>query len=524
MVSTTLKARVLPPKPAKSVFYRGLFRDRVIVKFQEGIAVRLTLPAQRSSKPTLALAPSLMDAEARKRMQRLNLTDARVQADLATVNQILAWSDVKAVSPLFSSPDLFLRTWRAEAELRTKIEHADLGNYFLLSLTANIKGEELVDQLNAVPSVEIAYLAPIPVTALQADIPPDTRNYYGEGYQGYLQDIEAPFAWKWVGGMGKGVRVIDIEYGWRYGHENLPQPFVIDGQIGAGEVADHGIAVFGVIAASGVGRPYGVRGIAPGAQFGEVSAQRSYDFRSTADAINVAAGRLAPYDVILIELQTAGPSSGQSVDTYCGADTAQFEMVAKEYYPAEFDAIQLATSRGIHVVEAAGNGAMNLDDAIYERRFDRTLRDSGAIMVGARARAGQYPICFSNYGSRLDVAAWGEQVVTTGYGEERFAGDDTRQWYTFSFGGTSSASAIVAGAVASLMGIQRNGLTAGAANAGVHVLNPAELRTLLRETGRPQLSMLERPIGPTVNLRNAFNRWSRGLFVPPAGNDEIFIP
>jgi hypothetical protein len=197
-----------------------------------------------------------------------------------------------------------------------------------------------------------------------------------------------------------------------------------------------------------------------------------------------------------------------------------------EYWQAEFDAIQLATSRGINVVEVASNGSMNLDHAIYEGRFDRTSRDSGAIMVGAAEASPvpHTPTCFSNYGSRLDVAAQGEDVWTTGYGIVKIAGDDTRQWYTDRFGGTSSASAIVAGAVASLMGIQRNGLTAGAANAGVHVLNPAELRTLLRETGRPQAFGLERPIGTAVNLRNAFNRWSRGLFVPPAGNDEIFVP
>ena len=81
-VSTTLQARVLPPKPVKSVYYQGLLRYQVIVKFKEGSVVRLTFPAQRSSKPTLVLVTSLMDPESRKRMQRLNLTDASVQADL----------------------------------------------------------------------------------------------------------------------------------------------------------------------------------------------------------------------------------------------------------------------------------------------------------------------------------------------------------------------------------------------------------------------------------------------------------
>jgi len=33
------------------------------------------------------------------------------------------------------------------------------------------------------------------------------------------------------------------------------------------------------------------------------------------------------------------------------------------------------------VVEAAGNGGMNLDSEIYDRRFDRSARESGAISL-----------------------------------------------------------------------------------------------------------------------------------------------
>jgi serine protease len=161
-----------------------------------------------------------------------------------------------------------------------------------------------------------------------------------------------------------------------------------------------------------------------------------------------------------------------------------------EYFQAEFDAIQTATSLGRHVVEAAGNGSMNLDDARYSNLFNRNTRDSGAILVGASARAGQYPTCTTNHGTRVDVRALGEEVATTGYGTVKPPGAEglPGQWYTRGFNGTSSASAIVAGAVASLMGIQKNSLTRGAALHGVHVMGPAELRTLLRDTGTPQIS------------------------------------
>ncbi len=503
---SNLKVRPLPQKPARSVYYKGLLRNRVVVKFKEGAAVRVAQPLQRSAKPSLALVPSLMDAESQKRMQHLNLTDAVVQTDLGKVNQILARPTVQAVAPLFSRPDQFLRSERAEAERQTGIELADLGNYFRLSLEPTAKGEDIVDELNALPSVEIAYLAPIPVNAL-ADIPPTTMNY--QPNQGYLIDIDAPYVWPYFGGKGQGVRVIDIEQAWRLSHEDLPPPFYNDPNPAVAQ--DHGTAVFGVMGAGGNG--YGVTGIARNAQFGFVSTYRPDGESNTADAIIVAMSKLRRFDVILIEAQVSGPPSGQPCPSSCNCD--QFELVPVEYNQAEFDAIRFATAFNLNVVEAAANGGMNLDDPRYGQRFNRTFRDSGAILVGARAQAGQFPTCFSNSGSRLDVAAWGERVWTTGYGTIRVAGaeGDAGQWYHHDFGGTSSASAIVTGAVACLLGIQQH-ITHAAAQAGVHKMNPAELRTLLRETGRPQVYLLDRPIGPTVNLRNAFALWSRGMPFP----------
>jgi subtilisin family serine protease len=335
--------------------------------------------------------------------------------------------------------------------------------------------------------------------------------------QAYLTDIEAPFAWSLSGGGGAGVRIIDIEKAWRLMHEDLPAPFFQDPNA-PGETQDHGTMVLGVMAGYDTG--FGVRGIASAAQYGVVSTVRPSGQYSVADAVNVGAGLLDAFDVLLLEVQQKGPPSGQRPNPICGSNTDSFEYIPVEYWLAEFDAIQTATSRGLNVVEAAGNGHVNLDHANYGGLFNRAYRDSGAIMVGARARACQCKTCFSNYGSRLDVCAWGEQVFTTGGGDVRVRGaeGDPRQWYTSGFSGTSSASAIVAGAVASLVGIQKHNLTKGAALHGVHRLNPVELRTLLQVTGRPLSHPETGWIGPTVNLRNAFDRWSRGLIpIPGSG-------
>ena len=83
-----------------------------------------------------------------------------------------------------------------------------------------------------------------------------------------------------------------------------------------------------------------------------------------------------------------------------------------------YAAIDNAVSNGIHVVEAGGNGNVNTDNLTW-------YGDSGAIIVGA---GGVYPggtwsegnlerLSFSSYGSRFDLQGWGEDVVTTGYGD-----------------------------------------------------------------------------------------------------------
>ena len=120
------------------------------------------------------------------------------------------------------------------------------------------------------------------------------------------------------------------------------------------------------------------------------------------------------------------------------------------------------------MVEAAGNGAENLDDPLYDRAgpgfpaawrnpFNRDeprlgcgrrrRRCPAARDPRARSRARPVPAGFSNYGARVDAQGWGREVTTTGYGDLQ-GGADEDVWYTDRFSGTSSASPIVVGAVA----------------------------------------------------------------------------
>ena len=124
---------------------------------------------------------------------------------------------------------------------------------------------------------------------------------------------------------------------------------------------------------------------------------------------------------------------------------------------------------------------------------------------------------FSNYGSRVDVQGWGDSVFTTGWGGDSPCGyrnsddpADPNFWYTCEFSGTSSASAIVAGAVANLQGVAKSRLGA---------LTPSEVRQLLVETGSPQLGNTAEHIGPRPNLRLAIARLSIPGDFPPADCD-----
>jgi hypothetical protein len=141
-----------------------------------------------------------------------------------------------------------------------------------------------------------------------------------------------------------------------------------------------------------------------------------------------------------------------------------------------------------------GRGNVNLDQSSCDGLFDRNVRDSGAIIVGAGDPSTRSRLGFSSYGSRVDVQGWGRSVTTTGYGWA-FDPGDIRQRYTHDFSGTSSASPIVAGAV---LGIQ------GALKArGEAVATPLEIRDALVATGTPQNGTDQ--IGPLPDIKAALD-------------------
>ena len=364
----------------------------------------------------------------------------------------------------------------------------------------------LADLLRKDPSIDAAYVKPgaeieqindmMPATV---EAPLATPDFTPR--QGYLNaapgGIDARFAWTRPGGGGRDVRVIDIEGAWRLSHEDLAvnQGGIITGtQTTEPYAIQHGTAVVGEI--SGDRNAFGITGIAPDAN---ISAIAMYGI-GTAGAIRLAADRLSPGDIILIEAQRGAP-----------------KLIPIEWWPDDLAAIQYAVGRGVIVVEVAGNEAQNLDDPRYDNPFSsfpstwrnpfrRNPVNSGAIVVGAGAPpSGHFGpdrsrLAFSNYGSMVDAQGWGNEVVTTGFGDLQ-GGSNQNLWYTAIFDGTSSAAAMVAGAIACVQGARRA--------ASLPLRTPVQMRNDLRTTGSAQqassIAPLSQRIGSRPNLRQLLN-------------------
>lgn len=318
----------------------------------------------------------------------------------------------------------------------------------------------------------------------------ETPDY--EALQTYLQDspvgVGAISAWEIPGGSGKNVRVIDIETCFEENHEDFKTPFWVGGNPACGST-NHGTAVWGEIAAKRDGK--GVTGIAHDAEFG-IYGFIEGDLADVNDAyvLNINKGIqgatevLETGDVLVIEQQMVGPELSK--------------YTAVEYWPHIFDQLKAATAKGIICVEAAGNGSSNFDDPSYDGAFDLSVRDSGCIMVGAVDSQTKERLSFSNFGTRLDAAGYGRGVVTTGYGH-LFNQGPTRL-YTDRFSGTSSATPIVAGAIAVVSSIAKEkGKT----------VSPRRLRNALRATGVKQgRSGIEKRVGNFPDIK-AIRRYLR---------------
>lgn len=488
---------------------------------------------------------------------------SQAEADIRPLADLLAQEGV-ALEPLFGVSEERLE-WQA-TRLSAQADQAipDLTPYYRVRADDE-RLDALAPQLAELPGVAGAYVkpAPEPASALKEGVrvtqarpfepaPPATADFTAN--QGYLaaapEGVDAIWAHTQAGGAGAGVQIIDVEGAWQLAHEDLLQN--MGGVIAGTPTTDlawrnHGTAVFGEFGGDRNG--LGIVGIAPDANSRAASI---FGGVGSAAAIRTAADHLNAGDIILIELHRPGPRHNYANR----ADQAGY--IAMEWWRDDFDAIRYAIARGVIVVEAAGNGAENLSDALYDQPgpgfpatwsnpFNPANPSSEAVVVGAGAPPpnthGQNHgpdrsrLNFSNYGARVDAQGWGREVTTTGGrgynpGELQGGADET-VWYTDTFSGTSSASPIVVGALASIQGIL--------AARGMSRLTPAQAIGVLRSTGSPQTDGPGMPasqrIGNRPDIRAAIaalapvvvsagiatQYWNECLAYPPGGTPSLWL-
>lgn len=360
----------------------------------------------------------------------------------------------------------------------TSINFYGLNKYYYLNFPDNNEYslDEVITILKQHPDIE--YVQTIPIQPIEPPhITPDLTHY-----QQYLDTPEKTVninkikglgiwdAWK-QNAYGQGVQVADIEWDFNLSHHDLSTDNITS-LLPFNEKtsqADHGTAVAGLIMGKKDGK--GITGLAYKLDmFYAISELTS----GRIDAIIASKRILHAGDIVLYEMQTICEHQA-----YVPAD---YEMHI-------WEATRALTDAGIIVIMAAGNGGVDLDLPAYEGYRQR--RDNHSIRVGAGSPYTLNRLSFSTYGSPIHVQAWGEDVATAGYGD-LFRSDDNHT-YTANFSGTSSASALVAGAAAMIQSWYKDHTNS--------VLTPIQMRDLLIRTGTfPRLSD---KIGPLPNVNNA---------------------
>lgn len=273
--------------------------------------------------------------------------------------------------------------------------------------------------------------------------PPGFSGDPGLADQWWIQKINAKPAWDYV--TGKGILIADCDAGYYTEESDIAGNLLLDlrydladtqnpTSVRDGNFITHGTSVVAIMA--GVLDGVGTSGIAFDAK---VLPLQNFNYDSQIDDLGkeeatakciLHALQNSDVKIIVLENQTANGSS----ETFAGTR----------------EAVKLALEAGVVIVSAGGNAGSELKT---EEQFD-----TGSIIVGALAQSGGQ-IGFSNYGKRVSIAAFGENLQTLSGPNGTMA----------AFGGTSGATPQVAGAVALMLEINPD-------------LTPEQVKQLLIQT------------------------------------------
>lgn len=378
----------------------------------------------------------------------------KLNSDTELFNKIqsLAHSDQFEIKKLFELPSERLLEWKKIGETKSGKELANLNLYYKVRFhhSKNDLMTSFYNELIKLEEIETAYFKKLISTKLI-----NTNQYKSNtvdltAEQRYLWDaplgVSYEKAKEYAGYDGSNISVFDIEAGWNSDHEEFEEldyhditqaPFVMK------QDKSHGTAVMGIISAGA--NSFGIDGMAPKAKFSVHTICEDSKCNSYVYDIPIAntIDHMKAGEILLLEIQTKHPTFGMPAET--------FQDV--------FDLLETASAMGIIIIEAAGNGGINLDSDDHDGIFDTNIRDSGALLVGASSLgfdiggtgimgARYWATC---YGNRIDLFAHGELVLSTGYGD--LINENENIIYTSMFNGTSASSAIITGCAAVLQSV-----------------------------------------------------------------------
>ena len=405
-----------------------------------------------------------------------------------------------------------LNTLVAAAEQRTNIAQPDFQGIHSFEFAAPVTGSQFLAAYNALQArPEIEYVSIDPVNPWTPPSTPDYYNYVGQGIPNQIAyrgpDPGANFDFAHSQGLtGSGMRLSELSPTYDRDHEeffnnpvthDLPLP--PDGYLlqGSPTLMDnwnawvrHGAATLSQNLAPPNG--FGVTGMTYDAT-GFI-----YQTATLPQSGNQLEERYpAAYCNALVDSVAAGP--GHVV--YWEHQWCTTQGTLCRPFEVDFGIYQLTktgSDAGVVVLMPAGNGDIDLDTSNLVSQW-RDWNDSGSMIVGAgKSDGSQERLGFSTYGQRVGPQGWGQNVVAAGYGDLFNGGGDIHRHYTAEFGGTSSATPMVAGAA--LLTQQR------AISLGLTPLTSREMREFLQRTGIPQGGTANKNIGAFVDLEAAITQ------------------
>lgn len=363
--------------------------------FQKSLAAALIAPLM------LAGLPSPSQAAKKQLAENGMVQSLFTKGSFATGELIIKYKDGKVGK----------RASQLSGEIQTKER---VGNTELVKVS-NDKLQQVAQELAKDPNV--AYVEPNYIYQAQetAPAPVNDKDYQK---QWGLPAVDAPAAWEklahWEGKTREQVVVAVVDTGVAANHPDLAGRVLSDGYNAIDDSKDttdrygHGTHVSGIIAAQ-TNNHLGVAGVT-----------------GTANV------KILPIKVLGDDGYGTTLSIAKGIDkaVEMGADVINMSLGGQGHSRLMEEAIQNATSKGVLVVVAAGNSSDNAD-GYFPAGYPEPIT---VASINSRLKVSS----FSNYGSPIDIAAPGEEVLST---------VPTDKEYEF-YSGTSMATPFVAGAAA----------------------------------------------------------------------------